>query len=141
MDTTPPTLAWRPTADRRTLVVALVDGALLSALVAGGMVSHGTDPLTAPLSTFEGIAPFLLAWVPLAVLAGAYAERVLSEPLEAARVVAVAWLAAANVALLLRGSPFFEGGMAWPFPLVIGGLGLVCLLTWRVGYAAFAPAN
>lgn len=121
-------------ADRGTVLVGLVDVGLLAALVLLGQLSHGVNPLTEPLGALETIAPFVLAWIVVAPVAGVYARETLSSPGTAVRVTAIGWLAAANVAFILRASPWFDGGIAWAFPLVMSGLGIVLLVGWRLGY-------
>ncbi|WP_114575665.1 DUF3054 domain-containing protein [Saliphagus sp. LR7] len=122
--------------DRRTALVAAGDLLLLAGLLIVGVIQHGTDPLADPLATAETMAPFVLAWLPVAALAGLYAADAFASPGRAIRLVTVGWLAAANVGLILRSSPAFDGGAAWPFNLVIAGLGLVVLVVWRGAVAA-----
>lgn len=121
--------------DRRTALVAAVDVALIVALVAVGLVSHDVNPLTAPLDAAETAAPFVIGWLAVVAFAGVYDRRATTTRRGAAATTGVAWVAAANLGLILRSSPAFEGGAAWPFNLVMTGLGLVVLVAWRVGYA------
>lgn len=125
-------------AERGAVLVGLADVALLAALVLLGQLSHGQNPLADPLGALEAIAPFVLGWVVVAPFAGVYARETLSSPATAARVTTIGWLAAANVAFILRASPVFEGGIAWAFPLVMTGMGLVLLVGWRLGYVVLA---
>ncbi len=122
--------------DRRTALVAAGDLLVLAALLAVGVIQHGTDPLAEPLATAETMAPFLLAWLPVAALAGLYAADTIGSPRRTVRLTALAWLGAANVGLILRASPLFDGGAAWTFSAVITGLGLVVLVVWRGAVAA-----
>lgn len=118
----------------RTTAVALVDLAVIGGFVTIGVVNHGTNPLVEPLAALETVLPFVLGWAIIAPLSGVYgAAR--SEPGPASRRTAVGWIAAANVGLLLRTSPLFDGGATWPFGLVITATGLVCLVAWRLAYA------
>ena len=121
-------------ADRETVLVGVVDVALLAGLVLLGQLSHGQNPLADPLGALEAIAPFVLAWIVVAPFAGVYARETLTSLATTVRVTAVGWLAAANVGFLLRASPWFEGGIAWAFPLVMTGLGLLLLVGWRLAY-------
>ncbi|MCU4750381.1 DUF3054 domain-containing protein [Halobacteria archaeon AArc-curdl1] len=122
----------RFTEDTDRLLVAAVDGLLIAALAIAGRAHHGYPILGQPLETIETAIPFLLGWLLLSIPAGAYARNTLTSPRAAARVTLVAWLAAANVGLLVRSAPFFTGGTAWPFPLVMTGTGLVVLVAWRL---------
>lgn len=112
----------------------LVGGDLLviASFLIAGELSHDVSPVSQPLAVAETIAPFLIGWFVAAPLFYLYDRSALSTPLRAARLAAGAWLGAANVGLLLRGSPYFQGGTTWPFPLVITGVGVVSLVAWRV---------
>lgn len=122
---------------RETLVVGTVDVALLSGLIVVGQLSHDVNPIGDPVATLESIAPFVIGWLVVAAIAGLYTRSVASSVARATRLTAVVWLAAANLGLLLRQSLFGDTA-AWPFPLVITGFGLLVLVGWRIGYAAFA---
>jgi hypothetical protein len=122
--------------DRRTIALAAGDAALLTGLIVVGQRSHGIDPFTEPLAALETAVPFLTGWFLMAALAGAYAPGVVSSVRRTVRLVTVAWIAAANLGLILRASSLFDGGATGQFPLVITGLGLLALCGWRVAYAA-----
>lgn len=125
------------TADRTTILLAAGDVALIVVLLLFGQRHHGTDPIAEPLASLETVGPFLLGWLVAALLAGVYARAIAGSPARAARTAAVAWIAAANVGLILRSTPVLEGGAPWPFNLVVTGTGLVVLVGWRVGYATY----
>lgn len=132
---------FRSTARDRRFLVGLVDVSSVIALLAVGSITHGVSPLHEPLEVAETITPFAAAWIVVAPLAGCYAHRVLESARRATVVTTVAWLAAANVGLILRSSPAFEGGARWPFNLIVTCLGLLVLVTWRVAYARVAGAR
>lgn len=119
---------------KEATLVGLVDLGLLAGLVVIGQLSHNIDPLADPVGALETMAPFVIGWLVLAPIAGVYARRVLSSPVETARVTAIGWIAAANVGLILRSSPAFDGGAGWAFNAVMTGVGLVALLLWRLVY-------
>ncbi|RQG90578.1 DUF3054 domain-containing protein [Natrarchaeobius chitinivorans] len=127
--------------DRRTVVIGVLDVVLLSALVAGGALSHGHDPITAPIETLETVLPFVLGWLVVAAIAGVYTSDVSSSVGRTIRLLTVTWLGAANVGLLLRQSALFDGGAAWPFPLVMTGLGLLVIVGWRVVVTALTASE
>ena len=127
--------------DRPPILLGAVDVALIAGLLLFGQRQHGIDPIAEPLASLDTIVPFLLGWGVAALLAGVYAHDVTVTPARAARATAVAWMAAANVGLILRSSPVFDGGAPWPFNLVVTGTGLLVLLSWRVGYAAYARSD
>lgn len=126
-----------PSAGREPLWLGVADVGLLTGMVLVGQLSHGVDPLTEPLVALETVVPFVIGWLVIALVAGIYSSKVSSSIGRAARVTTVTWVAAANVGLLLRASPLFEGGATWPFPLVMTGFGLLVLGSWRIGYAAY----
>jgi len=120
---------------REPVLVGLVDLGALAALVVVGQLSHGIDPITAPLAALETTVPFLLGWLLIAPLSGVYAREALSIPRTALCRTTVGWLAAANVGFVLRSSPAFDGGLAWAFTLVMSATGLAVLAGWRLAYA------
>ncbi len=118
---------------RRALGVAAGDLLAIGAVVGWGLYSHhGAAAFATPVDSFMTVLPFLLGWPIPAALAGVYEDDVIDDPLAAARYATVAWIAGANVGLILRASSLFEGSAIWPFPLVITGSVLVVLLGWRV---------
>ena len=121
---------------REATPLFLVDVGLLAGLVLVGQLSHGIDPLADPLGALETMAPFVLGWIVIAPIARVYAREVLESPRETLRVTTVGWIAAANVGLILRSSPAFDGSGVWAFNIVMTGLGLVALIVWRLVYVA-----
>jgi len=118
---------------RRALAIAAGDLLAIGAIVGWGLYSHhGAAAFATPVDSFLTVVPFLLGWPIPAVLAGVYEDGVIDDPLVGARYATVAWIAAANLSLILRTSPLFEGSAAWPFGLVVTGSVLVVLLGWRV---------
>ncbi|MFC6717216.1 DUF3054 domain-containing protein [Natrialbaceae archaeon GCM10025810] len=138
MDTTTSARPRAATADRATAVLAAIDVVVVVGFVTFGLVSHGTSPLSDPVRSLETVAPFLFGWLVASGLAGVYARDVYTSPKRTARLTAVAWIAAANVGLILRTSPVFDQTAVFPFNLVITGFGLLFLLCWRVAYALYA---
>ncbi|APX96079.1 DUF3054 domain-containing protein [Natronorubrum daqingense] len=121
-------------ADRRTFTLVAGDLLVLTALVLVGQLEHGMNPLEQPIGALEALAPFVVGWIVVAALAGLYTRPISTSLWETTRLTTVAWLAAANVGLVLRQS-VFGSTAAWPFPLVISAFGLVLLVGWRVGFA------
>ncbi len=126
---------------REPVLVGLVDLGVLAALVVVGQLSHGVDPITAPLAALETTVPFLVGWLLIAPLSGLYAREALTVPRTALRRTTVGWLAAANVGFVLRSSPAFDGGLAWAFTLVMSATGLVVLAGWRLAYVAIRSGS
>ncbi len=123
----------RSIPDRRTLAVVGVDVLALIALISVGQLEHGINPLADPLAAAETVTPFLIGWALLGTLAGVYRERALAVPRQAVVATTVGWIGAANIGLILRSSPLFDGGALWPFNLIMTALGLVVLVGWRLG--------
>ena len=112
--------------------VAFVDIALIGVFVVGGELNHGVSPVGQPLRVLDTFAPFLLGWIVASVLAGAYRPRALSSSKAAAGVVGVAWISAALLGQLLRGTALFHGDLTLAFTIVSVGVGLALLVPWRV---------
>lgn len=140
MDTAVRTDDRAETVDRETLLLGAGDVIAVAALLVYGQLSHGVSPIEQPLETLETIAPFAIGWLVVAALAGLYRRSVSVSLPRTVRLTTVVWLGAANVGLILRQGAFGDTA-AWPFPLVITGFGLLLLVGWRVGYAAFVGRN
>lgn len=140
MDTAVRTADQSGAIDRETILLGVGDVALLAGLIVVGQLSHDVNPIEQPLATLEAIAPFVIGWLAVAALAGLYTRPVASSVSQAARLATVTWLATANVGLLLRQSVFGDTAV-WPFPLVITGFGLLLLVGWRIGYAAYVDRS
>lgn len=121
---------------RERVGLAVIDVGILAGLVTYGHLHHGGDPLADPLGALEAIVPFLIGWVLVSVLAGLYAKDVYAEPARVARYTTLCWVAGANLGLIIRSSPLFDGGGAYPFNLVITATGLVIFVLWRTVFAA-----
>lgn len=135
--------AWDRVVDdrRRLAVLAGGDLAVVLGVVLAGELSHGVDPLAEPLLVADTLVPFLVGWAVAAAVLAPYDPGRMTTALGAARAGAGTWLAAANVGLLLRASPYFHGGVTWPFPLVVTGFVLVPLVAWRVTAGRFLSAG
>jgi hypothetical protein len=117
--------------DRPTALLAAGDAAVVTGVLLVGELTHDVAILANLTRVSKLVAAFLLGWFLLAGLLGLYDGRSW-ELWPSLRTTTAAWLGAANVGLLLRGSPLLAGGTTWPFPLVITGLVLLALLAWRL---------
>lgn len=115
--------------------LAALDAVVVIAVLIAGELQHGFDPIGDPVRVVGTLAPFLAGWLVFAAVAGLYArtDRSLGADL---RLLVVTWVAGANVGLVLRSSPWFHGGVTWPFGVVVTGTVLVVLLVWRIGVEA-----
>ncbi|WP_222918947.1 DUF3054 domain-containing protein [Natrinema sp. SYSU A 869] len=136
MDTAVQTGVRDSAAGRERIAAVVIDVSLVATMVLYGYIDHGGDPIADPLASLKTIVPFAIGWLAVALLAGVYTrDRLLGR--DDLRLTAIAWIAAANVGLMIRGSPLFQGGTSWPFPVVITVSVLVVLLGWRLGYSLF----
>lgn len=117
---------------RSDWIVAAGDLCLIIVVIVAGQLSHGVSPISAPLDSIETLLPFLFGWVLLVALLDLYRGPRVSDLATGVRTLIAAWLGAAGVGLVIRSSPYFDGGAAWPFGLVIIGTVLVVLVPWRV---------
>ncbi|ELZ07089.1 DUF3054 domain-containing protein [Natrinema thermotolerans] len=140
MDTAVRTDTHDGAADRDRLVAGIVDVLCIVGIVLLGRISHSGNPIAEPIASLETVTPFVVGWLAVAALAGVYATERAGASREF-RLPAVAWIAAANVGLMLRGSPLFDGGTTWPFPVVITATGLAVLLGWRLVYTLYLSAT
>ncbi len=140
MDTVSEPTAREGPVDRTTLLLGGIDLGIIVTFVVLGQLSHGIDPISQPIASIETITPFVVGWLVFAPLAGVYTDEPTS-PRRIGRVTTVAWIGAANVGLILRSSPLFDGGAVWPFNLVMTGIGVLALVGWRVGYALLATTR
>lgn len=116
----------------RAAAIAAVDIVCIAGVIVLGLISHyGLVVLSEALPTLNVILPFLVGWAVCSLLAGAYDTEVVASAQSALPLTAVAWIAAANVGLILRSSPLFGGGSDWPFNLIITALVLLVLVPWR----------
>jgi len=121
--------ASNPIPDLRAFAV---DCAVIVGFVVLGLVSHDVNPIGDVLYTIDTVTPFLAGWLICSALIGLYRNRTSGTITTHLQSVTVCWLAAVNVAILIRG--ILRGGIVWPFPLVMTGLGLLALLGSRTAY-------
>lgn len=128
-----------PTADR--LSVAAADVVVLCALIVAGELRHQVNPVEQPLAVVETAVPFLVGWAVAGTLVGAYGQRALSDRLWSVRTAVGGWLGAVAIGAILRGSPYFAGGIQWTFLAVMAGLGGVALLLTRLAAVTLLAAT
>jgi len=123
-------LRTRIDPSRRTAGLVAGDAAALGAFVWAGAVNHGYAPAAAPLRYLGALAPFLLAWVAVAALAGLYTSDATTTVRRAVGWAVPAWLVALPVAHGLR-VVVFRGGTSPGFLAVSGLVGGTLLVGWR----------
>lgn len=127
-------LGGRLDASARTLGVAVGDVVVIGLLIVAGEIRHwGSDWVVAnPGAVAETALPFYVGWVLAAVAVGAYAASTFSTPKRAILVPAAAWVVAATIGALLRGTGLFSGNFALTFLAVMIGFGLLAITPWRI---------
>lgn len=124
--------------DTGTLPLAVGDVLVIVLVLTAGVMRHnGTAyPAQAPVDTLLTAVPFLLGWVVVAPLIGAYSAGA-GESAKASVPLAVrSWVPAAVLGVLLRATPLFSGGTSGPAALAVFGAvivvtGGVALAVWR----------
>jgi len=129
----PPFLAARLDRDAAPLVVG--DLIALMLLLTVGTLNHSSvEFLTANPLYLPGVfAPFLIAWVLIAPLVGAYSAGAAETAKSSVPLVIRSWIPAAVVGLALRAF-VFRGGAELSFAAVMLVVGSVALGGWRALY-------
>lgn len=105
----------------------------ISAVLTLGVIFHnGIEYLSAaPVEWGLTVLPFLIGWVVISPLIGAYSAGA-AESVKAAIPLGVrAWIPAAIVGLTLRATPLFEGGAGLTFVVVALTTGAVAVTVMR----------
>ncbi|MFC3958408.1 DUF3054 domain-containing protein [Halovivax cerinus] len=111
-----------------------VDSFVIGGLALLGLLRHRGDPIEDPGYALATIAPFVLGWIGCATLSNLYRDRRRIGLTTHLRSVLICWLAATNVAFLIRGSPVAPGNVPWSFMAVMVGLGSVAVLGSRLTF-------
>lgn len=122
--------------DAGALPLALGDVLVILAFIYAGSLRHesvafppaGVADLIALLAI---AAPFLIGWVIAAPLIGAYSAGAVESAKASVPLTIRSWIPAAVIGLLLRATPWIEGGVALAFVAVMLVVGSVCLGVWR----------
>lgn len=129
---------------RRLIVGPSLPGSLPAALtllgdvlvvlvfVAVGISNHGGTPLESPMYTLERLAPFLLAWLVVAPLAGIYHRETLTSFRRTVPLVLLTWVVAALGGSALRGTSMVPGDAPLTFVLVTLSFGTLMIFAWRI---------
>ncbi|MFC7136986.1 DUF3054 domain-containing protein [Halobaculum litoreum] len=122
--------------DTAALPLAVGDLLVIVAFIYAGTLQHGTVPF--PLAGVGDVvallavaAPFLVGWAVAAPLVGAYSAGAAESAKASVPLAVRSWVPAAVVGLLLRATPYVDGGVAPTFAGVILVVGAVSLGLWR----------
>jgi hypothetical protein len=121
--------------DRAAAPLAVGDVLVLMALLTVGTLSHRSAEFLASNPTYLlGVwAPFLIGWILLAPLVGAYSAGAAETAKSSVPLVVRSWVPAAAVGFALRAF-VFRGGVAPVFVAVILVTGALALGGWRAIY-------
>jgi len=121
--------------DRDAVPLAVGDLIALIALLTVGTLNHVTTDflLANPLYLLEVYAPFLIGWILVAPLVGAYSAGAVETAKSSVPLVVRSWIPAAVVGLTLRHF-VFRGSAALTFAAVMLVLGSAALGGWRALY-------
>lgn len=123
--------------DRRPRLglLAAGDALAIAVFVIAGTVQHGGQPLSNPGAVAGTLAPFLLAWVAVALVGGLYTADAARSPRRALGWTVPAWVVAVLLGHALRATPLFSGSTTVAFVLVTLVVGGVLVVGWRVLFA------
>ncbi len=121
--------------DRSAAPLAVGDVLALIAVLTVGTLNHlpAEFLIGNPLYLAEVYAPFLIGWVAVAPLVGAYSAGAVETAKSSIPLVIRSWIPAAAVGFLLRAF-VFTGGAAPAFVVVMLVTGGVALGVWRALY-------
>ena len=124
----------RSRVDLRPLagVLAVGDVLALTAFVVTGTIQHGQQPFSNPGVVAVALAPFLLAWVAVALLGGLYTADAVLSIRRALGWTVPTWVVAVLAGHAVRATALFPGGTTVAFVAVTLTVGGVLVVGWRV---------
>lgn len=124
--------------DRDAVPLAVGDLIALIALLTAGTLNHVTTDflLANPLYLLGVYAPFLIGWVVVAPLVGAYSAGAVETAKSSVPLVVRSWIPAVVIGLALRAF-VFRGGADLTFAAIMLVLGALALGGWRALYFKF----
>ncbi|RQG95542.1 DUF3054 domain-containing protein [Natrarchaeobius chitinivorans] len=137
MGSSPSRDSFRPPVS--AVFVAVGDVVILAAFVVLGLLMHQISPTSHPVYAIQTALPFLLAWLIVAPIVGAYASRTLRSVRRTLGVASLAWIVVSVLGAGIRATPFFHGGAPVEFVLVNLVVGLGFVLSWRILVAVSIP--
>lgn len=110
--------------------VLVGDLTALFVLTVVGLYRHRILAWEYPVYTLDTFAPFLIAWLVVAPLAGVYDRRTLTSYRRTLALVTGTWIVASVLGSMIR-TQWFIGDAPLTFILVYVGFGTLFLLPWR----------
>lgn len=122
--------------DSSTWPIAIGDIVVLLAFLFVGTVEHTPVDivLAEPLIYVNAAAPFIIGWLVVAPLVGAYSPGAGSAPNSSIPLAIRSWIPAAILGILIRMTPFIDGGFDPIFAAIMLVGGTVVLSVWRFVY-------
>ncbi|MGM0590286.1 MAG: DUF3054 domain-containing protein [Halobacteriota archaeon] len=119
--------------DPGTLPLAVGDVLVLSALLTLGTINHNGVSFVQsnPGYLLATLAPFLIAWIIVAPLVGAYSAGAGESAKSSVPLAIRSWIPATLLGAAIRATPLFHGGASVVFVLVTMVTGAVGLGLWR----------
>lgn len=120
--------------DPRPLAGLLVVGDTLAvaAFVVAGTIQHGSQPFANPGIVAGALAPFLLAWLAVALVGGLFTAEAVRSPRQVLIRTVPAWVVAVLLGHALRATALFRGGTTAAFVLVTLAVGGFLVVGWRL---------
>jgi hypothetical protein len=106
---------------------------LIVAVMSVGMLQHNEIPWQVPERTALVIGPFLVSWLVVAYVMGAYTGDARRSVIDATENASGTWFVTALVGAGLRSTPYLPGESPLTFVAVIVAAGAVALSVWRGG--------
>jgi hypothetical protein len=124
---------------RRVLPTLAGDALVIVAVLSVGIVRHrGLEGLFDVAGAAETVTPFLLAWLIVAPVVGAYGDRAGRDRRQSVGRGVSAWIGAAVLGSAIRATEAFTGGATPVFVAVVAGSGAVAIALWRLLYHELA---
>lgn len=131
MSTVTATLRKRVDRSGTTAILAAGDVVAIAAFVLVGAVYGHGESLTNLGRHVGTLTPFLVGWVVASMLGSLYTTDARRSVLRAVSWTIPAWITAALIGILLRGTSLFHGSFSLIFLAVSIVTGLAFLLPWR----------
>ena len=117
----------------RTVLLGIGDVLAVSSFIVVGLLHHSIEPWVQPSYAVSTALPFVIAWVLVSPVSGAYAVETIRSARKSLVVISIGWFAASILGGMLRATSLFHGGVQLDFLLVNVVFGLAFLLPWRLG--------
>lgn len=125
------------TTDRITVIIAVIDFCIITAIIVLGQISHQINPLFDIQQSLLTYTPFYTGWILTAPLLGSYHASTITSFRNTVLINAVAWILTVLIGGSLRATTYFPGQSPPLFLVVMTGVGILALLSWRLALTVF----